>query len=50
MAKIAVKKIIYTFLAASSLSDKDPGSKIQCLFYSWSWDPGWVKNKDPDPG
>ncbi len=26
------------------------GSGIRCLFDPWIWDPGWVKNQDPDPG
>jgi hypothetical protein len=26
------------------------GSGIRCRFYPWIRDPGWVKNKDPDPG
>ncbi len=26
------------------------GSGIRCLFDAWIRDPGWVKNKDPDPG
>ncbi len=26
-----------------------PGSGIRCLFDPWIRDPGWVKNKNPDP-
>ncbi len=28
---------------------RDTRSGIRCLFDPWIWDPGWVKNQDPDP-
>ncbi len=32
----------------SSVADPDTGSGA--FFVPWIWDPGWVKNQDPDPG
>ncbi len=32
------------------MSVADPGFGIRCLFVPWIWDPGCVKNQDPDPG
>jgi hypothetical protein len=37
-------------LIGTIIYDQCCGSGIHCLFDPWIWDPGWVKNQNPNPG
>jgi hypothetical protein len=38
------------YTVTSSVADLDPGSGALLTPGSGIWEPGWVKNEDPDPG
>jgi hypothetical protein len=40
---------IILFRIGMIIYDQCCGSGIRCLFGPWTRDPGWVKNKYPDP-